>query len=63
MILGKNIMTFVIYITSFSISSMSIHLTQKAQIGLFITKEIIIAEEYSDFSNIFLKKKLWYYQS
>ena len=37
--------------------TMAIHPAKKAQIALLVTKEIKILTEYSDFSDIFLKKK------
>lgn len=43
--------------TSINLKSILIFLAKKTQINLFITKKIIISEEYSDFSKIFLKKK------
>ena len=57
MALDKNIEAFVIYVKSFSHTLILIHLAQKAQIPLLVIEKIQILSEYSDFSNVFLKKK------
>lgn len=55
--LDENIESFVIYMTFLSLSSILIHLTKKAQSALLLTKKVKIPTKYSDFSDIFLKKK------
>ena len=55
--LDKNIEAFVVYITSFSLSLMLIYLAQKPEIVLLIAKKAKIPIKYSDFLDVFLKKK------
>ena len=40
-----------------SLLTMAIHPARKAQIALLVTKEVKISTKYSDFSDVFLKKK------
>lgn len=56
MALNENIEVFVLYIISFSLRLITIYLAQKAQIALLIAKKVIIPVQYSDFTNVFLKK-------
>ena len=55
--LNKNIKPFIMHITSFSLNLMLIHLVSKAQITLLVIKKVQILFKYSDFSDVFLKKK------
>lgn len=48
---------FLVYITSFSLSSMLIHPTQEAQIALLITEEVKIIAKYLNFLNVILEEK------
>ena len=57
MALDKKVEVFVVYMTSFKLNLMPIHLVQKAQIALLIAKEVKILIKYLDFLNVFLKKK------
>lgn len=63
MALDKNIKGFVVYLTSFSLNkpTIIIHLARKAHIALFITKEMQILAKYSNFLDIFQKRKFWSY--
>ena len=56
-VLNENIKTFMVHMTSFSLSTISIHPTREAQIVLLIVKEVKILAKYSDFSDVFLEKK------
>ena len=53
--LNKNIEVFVIYMTF--LLKLAIYPTKKIQIALFIVVEVKILAKYTDFSNVFLKKK------
>ena len=46
-----------IYMTSFSLNSMSIHLAKKDQIASLIAEEVKIITDYLNFLDIFLEKK------
>lgn len=48
-ILDKNIKTFVVLVTSFSLSLMSIQPAKKAKIALLLTKKVKIQIKYLDF--------------
>ena len=52
--LDKNIKVFIVYITFLNLKS--IYLTWKTQIGLLLTKKIIVLAKYLDFIEIYLKK-------
>ena len=52
--LDKNIEVFIVYIALF-ILKMTIYLACKAQMTLFISKEVTVLVEYTDFANIFSK--------
>lgn len=56
-ILEKNVEVFVVYVSSFCFSLTSIHLTRKLSISLLFIKKIMIPIKYSNFSNVFFKKK------
>lgn len=56
-ILDKNSETFVTYVVSFSLGLNLNYLNKKTQIAFLIAKKVKILEEYSDFADIFLKKK------
>ena len=51
----KHIKAFIVYITFISI--ITIHLAKKSLIALLLTKKMQILAKYSDFSDVFLKKK------
>lgn len=53
--LNKNIKTFVVYM-AYKSAKMSIYSAQKAQIALLVAEKVIIAAEYLDFIDVFLKK-------
>ena len=53
--LDEHVETFIVQITF--LLTMAIYLTRKAQIALFVAKEIQILSKYSDFSDVFLKEK------
>ena len=55
--LDENVKAFVIYVTSFSLSLISIYPAKEAQIVWIVAKEVKSPTKYSDFSNIFLEKK------
>ena len=55
--LDENVEAFVVHVTSLSLSSMVIHPAKKAQITLLVAKKVNIPIEYSDFLDVFLKKK------
>lgn len=55
--LNKNVEIFVMYMTFIDLSSMLIHPAKKTQIASLITKKVKISAKYSDFNNVFLKKK------
>lgn len=55
--LDKNIEAFVVYVTSLSLSLMSIYLAKKAQIVLLLARKIKILAKYLDFSDVFLEEK------
>ena len=57
MAVDENIEAFVVYVTSLSLNSIPIYSAQEAQIALLVAKEVQIPTKYSDFSDIFLKKK------
>lgn len=57
--LDKNIEAFVIYVALLSL----MHLAKKAQIALLLIKNVKILSKYSEFLNVFSKKKALYYQS
>ena len=52
--MDEHVEIFVMHVTSLSI--MAIYLARKAQIALFVAKEVKIPTKYSDFSDVFLKK-------
>lgn len=54
-VLDKDVKFFMVYKASF-VSKISIHLAQKAQIVVLITKKVTNVAEYKDFTNMFLKK-------
>lgn len=58
--INKKIEAFMVHVTflSFNLLMMLINLSKKAQITLLITKEIKIPNKFSDFLDIFLKKKV-----
>ena len=56
MVLNKNSETFVVYIAFLNLV-LGIHPDKKTQIASLLTEEIKIPDEYSDFANIFTKKK------
>lgn len=55
--INKNIKTFVVYITSLSLSLILIYWVKKAKISLLIIEKIKIFNKYLDFINIFSEKK------
>ena len=55
--LDENVETFVVHVTSFSLSSIFIHPAREVQIALLPTKEVTISKEYSDFSDVFSEEK------
>lgn len=55
--LDKNVETFILHVTSLNLSLILIYPTKKAQIVLLLAKEVKIPVKYSDFSNVFSKKK------
>ena len=55
--LDENVEAFVVNVTSFSLNSMSIHPTRKAQIASLIAEEVEIPTDYSDFLDVFSEKK------
>lgn len=57
MVLDENVKSFVMYVTSLSLSLMLIYLAREAQIASLIPKKVKILAKYSDFSNVFSKKK------
>ena len=54
--LDEHIEAFVVHITS--LLTMAIHPAWKAQIALLIAKKVQIPSKYSDFSDVFLEKKV-----
>ena len=57
MTLDKNVEAFIMHITFFSLNLIPIYLAQKAQIALLIAEKIKILTKYSDFLDVFSKKK------
>ena len=55
--LDKNVEPFIIHVIFFSINLMPMHLAQKAQTALLLTKKIKILTKYLDFLDVFLGKK------
>ena len=55
--LGENVETFVMHVTSLSFNLIPIYPAWKAQIILLVIKKVQILSKYSDFSNVFLEKK------
>ena len=58
MALDENVKAFVVYITSLNLNLMPIYSAQEAQIALLVIKELKIPTKYSNFLDVFLKKKL-----
>ena len=58
--LDKNSKTFVIHVAFLNLAlvSISLHLDREAQIISLFTKEIKIPDKYTDFADVFSKKKL-----
>ena len=56
MVLDKNVETFVIYIISFKLNLILIHLAQNAQIAFVVVKEIKIPTKYLHFLDVFFRK-------
>lgn len=54
--IDKNIETFIVYVSSIRLGSMTIHLILKAQITCLFTKEVTETTKYTDFANIFSKQ-------
>ena len=54
-VFDKHVEAFMVYVTF--LSTMAIHLVIKAQITLLVDKKMQILAKYSNFSNVFLKKK------
>ena len=52
-----NVEAFVMHMTSLNPNGMPIQTAQNAQIALIVIKEVQILFKYSDFSDVFLKKK------
>ena len=46
------------HVISFNLNFMLIHLVWEAQIALLIAEKVKISAQCSDFSNVFLKKKV-----
>ena len=56
LVLNENSKTFVVYVAFFNLAS-KIYSNRKAQIGSLLKEEVKIPNKYSDFTNIFSKKK------
>ena len=54
--MDENSETFVVHVASLNLG---IHPDREAQIALLLIKEVKIPDEYSDFANVFSKKKVW----
>lgn len=55
--MNENSKTFIIHIVFFNLGSNSTYSDKKAQITFLIAKKVKILNKYSDFANVFLKKK------
>ena len=55
--MDENVEAFVVYVTSLSMSLMSIYPTRKTQIALVLAEEVKIPAKYSDFTNVFSEDK------
>lgn len=57
--LNKDFEIFIVDIVVLKVllSGLSIYVNRKAQIAFLLTKKIIISNKYSDFANIFSKKR------
>ena len=55
--LDENIEVFVMHMTFLSLNSIPMHIAQKAQIALLVAKQVKILTKYSDFADVFSKKK------
>ena len=54
-LLDENIKVFIVHIALFTLK-ITIYQTLKAQIILFIVKNVTVLAEYAHFANVFLKK-------
>ena len=53
----ENVEAFMIYMTSFNLNLMPIHLAREAQIATLVINKVQIPSKYSDFLDVFLEKK------
>ena len=56
MALGENFKTFVVHVAFFNLA-LGIYLDRAAQIASLLAKKVRILDKYSDFANVFSKKK------